>query len=377
MKKAVIILPTYNEKENIKTLIPAIFEIAKKIPHWQVSVLIVDDTSPDHTDGLVKKMQDKYPGLYLIKGEKRGLGNAYFRGFTYAINHLDSGVIFEMDADWSHDPKYIPLFLQKIDEGSDFVLGARYIKGGSIPVDWKPHRKLFSIFGNLIIKYGFMTISINDWTTGYRAISTWYIKEAITSMETFNGYVFQVAFLDRAYKRGLAIAEIPIHFKDRKKGSSKIHSTEYIINTLWYVFTHSSFIRFVIVGSTSFIVDFSTAFLLINQFGLPILVGGSILSPIIALAYNFILNNFWSFSHKKVDHTLFAYLKHFALFITVVFGSITIQYHALQIALQLLPHNKWYIYKAFIIIFLIVPYSHVMYNYVIWKKKTPSMKIRK
>lgn len=370
MKKAVIILPTYNEKENIKTLVPALFEIAKKIPRWQISVLIVDDASPDHTDQLIKKMRGKYPDLYLIKGEKKGLGNAYFRGFTYVINHLDSEVIFEMDADWSHDPKYVPLFLQKIDEKSDFVLGARYIKGGSIPADWGLHRKLFSILGNLIIKYGFMTMSINDWTTGYRAIKTWYIKKAITSMETFNGYVFQVAFLDRAYKQGLRIAEIPIHFKDRKKGASKIHSTEYIVNTLWYVFTHSSFIKFTIVGSTSFLVDFITAFLLINKFGLPILVGSSILSPIIALVYNFILNNFWSFSHKKVAHAFFSYLKHFALFIAVALGSIIIQYHALKIALQLLPHNRWYIYKALIIISLIVPYSYMMYNYVIWKKKT-------
>ncbi|HLD26741.1 MAG TPA: glycosyltransferase [Patescibacteria group bacterium] len=370
MKKAVIILPTYNEKENLITLIPAIFGVAKKISHWKIYLLIVDDSSPDHTDQLVKKMQDVYPHLYLIQGEKKGLGNAYFRGFKYVISHFDSHVLFEMDADWSHDPKYIPLFLKKIDEGDDFVVGARYIKGGSIPSDWGFHRKLFSILGNLIIKYGFMNRTINDWTTGYRAIKTSYIKEAVNSMEMFNGYVFQVAFLDKAYKQGLAISEIPIHFKDRTKGTSKIHSIEYIVNTLWYVCTHSSFIRFVIVGSTSFFVDFTIAFLLINQFKLPILIGSSIISPLIALVYNFIFNNFWSFSHKKVSHSLFSYIKHFALFIAVSFGSVFIQYYALKFALRLLPHNRWYIYKALIIILLNVPYSYFMYNYVIWKKKT-------
>lgn len=370
MKNAVIILPTYNEKENIKTLIPAIFEVAKKIPHWKVSILIVDDSSPDRTDQLVKKLQNKYPHLYLIQGQKQGLGNAYFRGFKHVIDHLDSDVMFEMDADWSHDPKYIPFFLKKIDEGADFVVGARYIKGGSIPSDWGFHRKLFSILGNLIIKYGFMKRTINDWTTGYRAIKTSYISKVVTSMEMFSGYVFQVAFLDKAYKKGLVIAEIPIHFKDRTRGASKIHSTEYIVNTLWYVFTHSSFIRFVIVGSTSFIVDFSIAFLLVNKFRLPILIGSSIISPLIAIMYNFILNNFWSFSHKKVSHTLFSYTKYFILFIVVSFGSVLIQYFALRFALQVLPHNRWYIYKALIIIFLNVPYSYVMYNRVVWRKKS-------
>ncbi len=371
MKKAVIILPTYNEKENIRTLIPALFESAKKIPHWKISLLIVDDSSPDHTAQLVKKMKDIYPDLYLIQGEKKGLGNAYFRGFKYVISHFNSDVMFEMDADWSHDPKYIPLFLKKIDEGADFVVGARYIKGGSIPSDWRFYRKLFSIVGNLIIKYGLMIPSINDWTTGYRAIKTSYIKKTVSSMQLFSGYVFQVAFLDKAYKQGLVIAEIPIHFKDRTQGASKIHSSEYIINTLWYVFTHSSFIRFAIVGGTSFIIDFAIAFLFINQLRFPILIGSSIISPLVALVYNFILNNFWSFSHKKVSHSFFSYMKHFVLFIMVSSGSVAIQYYALRFTLQLLPHNRWYIYKALIIIFLNIPYSYFMYNYVVWKKKFP------
>lgn len=368
MKKAVVVLPTYNEKENIKNLIPRIFKITANLKNWQVFVLVVDDRSPDNTIHTVEKLQKQFTNLYIIQGKKQGLGTAYFRGFSYALKNINPEVVFEMDADWSHDPLLIPTFLEEIEKGADFIIGSRYIKGGSIPRNWEIHRKIFSVLGNQIIRLGFMALKISDWTSGYRAIKAWFLKEILQEMKNYNGYVFQVALLDKAKKRGLKIAEIPLMFKDRKKGKSKIDSMHYILNTLFYVFLNSSFIKFVIVGSTGFLIDFSTAFILINKFHFPILIGGSIISPGIAIIYNFILNNFWSFSYKEIEHKPFSYFKKFTLFILISIGSIIIQYKTLSLALNLLPHNLWFIYKALIIIFLIIPYSYFMYNRIIWKK---------
>lgn len=368
MKKAVIVLPTYNERQNIKTLIPTIFKIAKKIKNWQISILVVDDQSPDNTSLEVKYLQKKFPDLYLIQEKKEGLGKAYWRGFNFAIEKISPYVIFGMDADWSHDPNLIPQFLKKIEEGADFVIGSRYVKGGSIPKNWRWHRKLFSILGNLIIRLGFMILKIHDWTSGYRAIKNWFIKEILAEMKNYNGYVFQVALVDKALKTGVTMAEIPLNFKDRKTGKSKINSVHYILNTLSYVFLNSSFIKFATVGIIGFIIDFGISFILIENVKLFVWLS-TVISAEIAIVCNFFLNNFWSFAHKKIDHRFTSYITKFIHFNFVSLGSIMIQSICLQIATIVFPLKYWFVYKALIIILLIIPYSYYMYNRFIWKRK--------
>lgn len=368
MKKAVIILPTYNEKENIKSLIPEIFKIAKTIDDWEISVLVVDDNSPDKTQREVKKLKDEFQNLYLLSGKREGLGKAYARGFAFTLSNLKPDVVFEMDADWSHSPTLIPAFIKKIEQGADFVIGTRYIKGGSMPEDWAPHRKLFSFFGNLIIRFGFMVPNIHDWTSGFRAIKTEFIKKILSGMKDHNGYVFQVALLDKAKKAGLIIDEVPLKFKDRKRGVSKINFIEYITKTLSYVFVNSSFVKYVIVGIIGFIIDFGVSYILIEKIRYVIWLS-TVISAELAITSNFLLNNFWSFAHKKIERKLSAYLSKFVYFNFVSAGSIIIQAVGLQITTTLFSFEYWFIYKAVIIIFLIIPYSYFMYNYFIWPKK--------
>lgn len=367
MKKAVIILPTYNEKENIKNLIPTIFKITANLKNWQVFVLVVDDRSPDNTIHTVEKLQKQFTNLYITQGKKQGLGAAYSRGFSYVLKNINPEVIFEMDADWSHDPLLIPSFLEEIEKGADFVIGSRYIKGGSIPKNWEIHRKIFSVLGNQIIRIGFMALKISDWTSGYRAIKAWFLKEILTQMKNYNGYVFQVALLDKAKKRGLKIAEIPLMFKDRKKGKSKIDSMRYILNTLFYVFLNSSFIKFVIVGTCGFIIDFAISFVLIEKIHW-LIWSSTILSSETAVIFNFFINNFWSFSHKKIEKKISSYFIKLIHFNFISLGSIFIQTIFLHLTTIIFPKKWWFIYKALIIIFLIIPYSYFMYNRIIWKK---------
>lgn len=142
MKHAVIVLPTYNEKENIVRLLDAIQSQRYRLNGTKLSVLVVDDSSPDGTGEIVHNYSQKYPDVQLLNGtKKQGLGTAYIRGFKYAIEKLEADVIFEMDADFSHDPDDIPRLLTEALNGSDFVIGSRYTFGGSIPNNWSGLRK--------------------------------------------------------------------------------------------------------------------------------------------------------------------------------------------------------------------------------------------
>lgn len=373
MKKAAIIIPTYNEAGNIKKLIENIFAATQSLSKWEVHVVIVDSASPDKTGEIVEKLIEGYPRLHLIHSKKEGLGKAYVTGFTIVMEKLNPYVFFEMDADLSHNPNDIPLFLEKIEKGADFVVGSRYIKGGSIPSNWGIHRKIFSICGNLIVRLGFMRLDVTDWTNGFRAIKSWVVKASLAHIKNYSGYVFQIAFLDYAYNQKAVIRELPINFIDRTEGESKINSFQYISQMLLYVFTHSSFIKFVITGFIGFGIDFTFAYLFISLFHI-VKTTANMLSAEIAIISNFFINNFWSFRHKKIDGGVFGYVKKFVLFNLVSSGSIAIQGGGLALLLYLFgdkligPIPSWIIYKILIIACVVIPYSYILYNKVIWKK---------
>jgi dolichol-phosphate mannosyltransferase len=380
MKKALVVLPTFNEGGTIKKLIEDILEQNKRLPNWDLEVLVNDSSSTDNTAKFVKEVQKKYPKkIYLLETKKEGLGKAYHQAFVYAIDHIKPFVIIQMDADFSHNPNDIPLFLNEIAKGSDMVVGARYIKGGSIPKNWGIHRKILSVFANLTIRLGFMKLHIHEWTNGYRAIKIWLIKDALDHIENYSGYVFQIAMLDHAIKKGAKLAEIPNNFIDRKYGKSKIFVSQYILQILAYIFTYSTFIKFIIVGFIGFAVDFSFAYLFINKLHIA-KAPANMYSAEMAICVNFLLNNFWSFKDQKIVGGFFAYLFKFITFNFVSSGSIIIQGVGLSLALRfigdtnlnvfgLFSLNSWIVYKVLIIAFIIVPYSYILYNKVIWRKR--------
>ena len=367
MKKALIVLPTYNEAGNIEKLIEKIFAQQTKTKIWEINILVVDSQSIDDTANIVKKLQKKYQRLYFLSTKKQGLGRAYIDGFSYAIKKINPYLFFEMDADFSHDPNLIPRFLERIEKGADFVVGSRYIKGGSIPKEWSFHRKIFSILGNLIARFGFMKLRITDWTSGYRAIKAWLVREALSYLKNYSGYVFQVAFLDYAIKNNATIEEIPLKFYERKYGVSKINSPQYIVQTIIYIFLNSSFIKFVIVGFLGFLIDFGILYFFINKVHIPsvhIWLAQAV-SAEAAIINNFIFNNFWSFSYKKITDNFFS---SFLKFNFISLGAIVIQMALLQILVNLFGRSFWIIYKILIIAFVIIPYSYFLYNKVVWKK---------
>ena len=379
MKKAVIVLPTYNEAHNIRTLINQIFDIATTIEKWEIHIVVVDSDSPDHTGKIVEDLytsnKKKYKNLHIIHTKKEGLGKAYIEGFQISLEKIKPFVLFEMDADLSHDPKKIPEFLNEIEKGADFVIGSRYRPGGSIPSDWGIHRKIFSFAANWFIRIGYMKFRITDWTTGYRAIKAWVLRDNLSKLEGYTGYVFQVALLDNAVLSKARIEEVPINFKDRKEGVSKINSFEYIIQTFIYVLQHSPFVKFCVVGGIGFIVDFTLAYFFIHSLTIPKVLS-NMMSAEIAIISNFMLNNYWSFAHKRIRRStslLFSLLK----FNLVSSGSVIIQGVGMWLALTIfgdhvlhissLEFHSWIIYKILIIILVVIPYSYFFYNKIVWK----------
>jgi len=216
--KVTTVIPTYNERKNIRKLIPQIFDVfnAQRI---RGEIIVVDDGSPDGTAMEIKRMQKKYPIVLIERDKKTSLGSAYLAGFKRA---LDDGadLILGMDADLSHDPTQIPEFIEKIKEGHDVVIGSRLMDGGEI-VGWGPWRRMVSFGGNLVGRY-VAGVYVSDLTSGYRAYKADVLKNVDLDKIASRGYDFQLEMLWRSVDGGYRVATIPIVFEDRKIGKSKL-----------------------------------------------------------------------------------------------------------------------------------------------------------
>ncbi|MCK4734199.1 MAG: polyprenol monophosphomannose synthase [Methanophagales archaeon] len=219
--KTSIVIPTYNEKENIRILIPQIVEVFKQNGlSTGGKIVVVDDNSPDGTSEVVEEFMKGYKNVFLLKrNEKTGLGSAYIAGFEYALE-LGADIIFEMDGDCSHDPNDIGRFLDEFENGYDVIVGSRYIKESGIP-KWSFYRRLISKCGNFFART-VAGIPIHDCTSGYRAIRASILKEIALDELSVDGYAFQISLLHDLVERNAKIKEIPITFRERWSGESKL-----------------------------------------------------------------------------------------------------------------------------------------------------------
>lgn len=215
MQKALIIIPTYNEAENIQKLINEIFSLS--FGKYTVDILVIDDNSTDGTSSLVKAL--KNDRVYMIeRPSKMGLGTAYITGFKYAIDNKYD-YVYEMDADFSHDPKSLKSFLDKMPE-HDLVIGSRYIEGIAV-VNWPLSRLMISIGASYYTRM-ITFLPVKDVTAGYMCYKVSALKTIDLDSVKSNGYSFQIEMKFRLWKKGFKLVEIPIVFIDRRAGVSKM-----------------------------------------------------------------------------------------------------------------------------------------------------------
>lgn len=225
MNHTLIIIPTYNEAENISDLIYAINKVA------EVDILIIDDNSPDKTYEIIERLQSSLKNLYLIKrGKKLGLGTAYVQGFKFAIEK-GYKYIMEMDADFSHNPNDIPRLLEAV-KGNDLVIGSRYIKGICV-VNWPFRRLLLSYFASKYVNF-ITRLPIKDPTSGFKCFRREVLQDIDLDKIRSNGYSFQIEMNYKTWKKGYNIKEIPIIFIDRSMGKTKM-SKRIIWEAIWVV----------------------------------------------------------------------------------------------------------------------------------------------
>src|SRR3989344_675149 len=371
--KVVIIIPTYNEQGNIEKVITTFEEeIFPKIKNHKMYILVAEDNSPDGTGEVVYELMKKWKNIETSEGKKLGLGSAYIRGMTYAIEKMDADVLFEFDADGQHDTTKIHKFLEKIDEGYDIVICTRYSQGGSIPKNWPLQRKAFSIIGNSLIRLILGRFTIHDWTGGFRALKKEVFLKEKKELTEFKGYTFQVSFLHKALRDSFTVAEVPFNMTDRKLGHSKIAPVEYIANSLSYVIkarskelAHSPFLKYGITGFFGYSINAISLEYFYHKGFHPAVAGA--MGAELSIIWNFIINNFWAFKHHSITNPWRVLLK-FPQFNLVSLGSLLIITGVLWVGSHLFGEGYRQIYLVFAIGFFVIPYSYSMDNIFIWKR---------
>jgi len=215
-ENSIVIIPTYNEIENVASITQAILNLPK-----QFDILFIDDHSPDGTASFVEKLQDQFPNRIFLekRSGKLGLGTAYIHGFNWSLSHSYQ-YIFEMDCDFSHNPQDLLSLLDACENGADVAIGSRYCKGGKVK-NWPLKRVLMSYFASVYVRL-ILFIGIKDTTAGFKCYKAEVLKKIKLGNIHFKGYAFQICMKYAALKHGFKVKEIPITFIDRIAGESKM-----------------------------------------------------------------------------------------------------------------------------------------------------------
>ena len=374
MMKVVHIIPTFNEKENIAAMIDVLEKIFKKLPEWKNEILVVDDYSPDGTAGVVRDYQKKYNNIHLLSKKKEGLGSALIKGYERAIE-LGADVVIPNDADFQWDPEDIPKLLAKINEGFDVVVASRHVKGGNV-IGWNRFRELNHDISNSLLAWWVAGVKeVHDHAGNFKAIRVKGVLDKVSLDKMKNaGFSFQLHILYELSKVGAKFTEVPAVFKERRYGKSKIGFNRYYIRDVFEYVKNSFIIRFDrsqafmkygMVGTIGFLIQTIISKILISfSFfpGIAVAVGAEM-----AIVSNFLFNNFWTFSQKKIEgNKIFSKFLQFNL---VSFGAVIIQGVVVGLATIFFGKNIWFPAMVFAIIFIVIPYSYLIYNSFIWKTK--------
>lgn len=397
---AVIIIPTYNEAENIgkmieylntKTFVDIKTKKNNLFQDWQMKILVVDGNSPDGTGKIVDKLSKKYNNTFLYtETSKDGIGAAYLKGFQYAKDKLKADFVFEFDGDFQHPPETIPVMLKAMEDGYDYVIGSRKIKGGSNPKGWGFKRVFFSEVGGFTARFMMFFpfknfFKVTDPTTGLKVTR---VKGFVDKMDLdwkgsrllTKSFGYKLQLLFETLKMGAKFKEIPLQFHVRNAGESKIEAktAKDIFRVAFLLRWHDDFtqkfLKFGTVGGVGFIINTVGAklfksVLISDNSNLSLLNGiSNALAAEISIISNFIFNNLWTFSKEKITDKNKLITKFLTFNFSSVFSGIVIPSIIIAL-LTALFGDKLFLYQVIAIFGLTIPLNWIIYNKVIWKNK--------
>lgn len=396
MNRAVIVLPTYNEAENVWPLVRAIEDAIGADLRTRTILLFVDGNSPDGTSEVVLDAMRTYDNVRLIVEEgKGGIGKAYLTGFHHAMKELNADVVIEFDADLQHPPNTIPVLLDTIADGADFVIGSRRIRGGSYPDHWNPKRLFLSRVGGLLAPVLLLFprpvfFKVTDPTSGLRATR---VKDVLDRIDLdsirSHGFGYKIELLQKLSLVTPAIKEIPLRFEERTAGSSKMtdQTAGEVLRAVIWSRAHDSwtrqFLKFAVVGTSGLIVNALCLelFRRSGMFGsLPVLLGrlgnesawSAAAAAEVSIVNNFLLNNFWTWSDRRA-HALGKFLAKALEFNVATVGAILIQFLAIWAFTasfgDTTPVRQLGLLAA--VLTLVVPYNWMVQKRLIWESARP------
>ncbi|KKQ91878.1 MAG: Glycosyl transferase family 2 [Microgenomates group bacterium GW2011_GWC1_39_7b] len=373
MDKVVIVMPAYNEAQNIALMVHELFSKEfPKIDGVEMHLLVVDDFSPDGTGDVVKNLMNHHKNLHILQKEKEGLGWAYVRGMQYAMNKLHADAILEMDADFQHPPRFVRPMVEAYLSGADYAIGSRYIKGGSVPSEWAISRKAVSFFGNLFIRIVLLNFKVHDLTTGFRLSRVNGVLDKINleKLMDLDRFAYKVDLLYQCLKNSKKIVEVPLEFAARTKEKSKFNWKEMVatftVAVILGIKDKQRFIKFGVVGGTGFVVNY-VGLEVLKRFGFTTFVA-TLLATEAAIISNFIFNNIWTFKDKIITKVSDIFVQFFKFNFSSLFAVI-VQPFIVSGAAKLFGDSPLVHLGAllFALFAVVLPYNYTVYNLFIWR----------
>jgi dolichol-phosphate mannosyltransferase len=388
---AVVVIPTYNEAKTVgNTLEYLCTKTFPGITDYDMQILVIDGNSPDGTALVVRNFEKKYPNVHLLlEKSKDGIGAGYLKAFKYGIEKLKADFIFEFDSDLQHPPETIPVMLEKMSEGYDYVIGSRKIKGGSSPKGWGFKRLFFSEVGGFVARtimfFPFKNFfRVTDPTTGLKVTR---VKGFLDKLDLDYNHLYTKSFgykLELLYETlslGAKFTEIPLKFQIRKSDESKIEPQtakeilKVAILLRWLDPFTQKFLKFGVVGGIGFVINFGLfRFFKVVFKDLPYSISiinwfANALAAEVAIISNFTWNNLWTFAKEKITSTGQLIHKFITFNLSSVVTGIIIPSTFVSVLTYLLG-DKWSsIYLIIGIFGITIPLNWILYNKVIWKKR--------
>lgn len=365
-------MPVWNEAENVKEMMKQLLEIEFPKINADMNLLVVDNHSRDNTDKIVQNYSKKNKKVTLIQQRNKGLGWAYVTGLQHAMKNMKADAILEMDGDFQHPPRFVKPMVESYLNGAEYVIGSRYVKGGSIPREWALSRKAVSYLGNLFIRLCLLNFKIHDLTTGFRLTKVQGVLDKIDleNLMHLERFAYKTDLLYQSMKLAKKTVEVPLEFANRTKEKSKFSWLEFVtslkVAIILGIMDKIKLIKFGVVGFAGFVVNY-VALRFLRSYGFTETLSWA-LSTELAIINNYIFNNAWTFKDQEIKglkQTIFKFLQ----FNLTSAGALLIQSIAGPIGVKLVGVQYDALVLAFVVLFLVLPYNFTMYNLVIWKKK--------